>query len=163
MINCLSAYHESLKHMNCIAGPIVSPIDVKAAVDNRDSLAKTLYSRLFDWLVDKINRSVGQDPHAVTMVGVLDIYGNYPSTNPYPFSGQIGRCPCASVSIPTPNIPIHSSKWLSMLERSMSLLLGPCNEAHAMCHTGAYSKGVCSSFLLDCCMVCAANSEVLPH
>ncbi|KAK9844720.1 hypothetical protein WJX74_005896 [Apatococcus lobatus] len=56
-------------------GPIVSPIDVKAAVDNRDSLAKTLYSRLFDWLVDKINRSVGQDPHAVTMVGVLDIYG----------------------------------------------------------------------------------------
>ena len=56
----------------------MSPIDVKAAVDNRDSLAKTLYSRLFDWLVDKINRSVGQDPHAVTMVEVLDIYGESP-------------------------------------------------------------------------------------
>ena len=44
------------------AGPIVSPIDVKAATDNRDSLAKTLYSRMFDWLVDKVNTSIGQGP-----------------------------------------------------------------------------------------------------
>ena len=57
------------------AGPIVSPMDVKAATDNRDSLAKTLYSRLFDWLVAKVNTSIGQDPHAVSLVGVLDIYG----------------------------------------------------------------------------------------
>ena len=57
------------------AGPIVSPIDGEAATDNRDSLAKTLYSRMFDWLVDKINTSIGQDPNAVSMVGVLDIYG----------------------------------------------------------------------------------------
>ena len=53
----------------------MSPIDVAAATDNRDSLAKTLYSRLFDWLVEKINTSIGQDPNAATMVGVLDIYG----------------------------------------------------------------------------------------
>ena len=53
----------------------MSPIDVAAATDNRDSLAKTIYSRLFDWLVEKINTSIGQDPHAATMVGVLDIYG----------------------------------------------------------------------------------------
>ena len=59
----------------CGAGPIVSPIDVKAATDNRDSLAKTLYSRMFDWLVDKVNTSIGQDPNAVSLVGVLDIYG----------------------------------------------------------------------------------------
>ena len=57
------------------AGPIVSPIDVKAALDNRDSLAKTVYSRLFDWLVEKINTSIGQDATAPTLVGVLDIYG----------------------------------------------------------------------------------------
>ena len=61
------------------AGPIVSPIDVKAATDNRDSLAKTLYSRMFDWLVDKVNTSIGQDPNAVSLVGVLDIYGDFPS------------------------------------------------------------------------------------
>lgn len=56
-------------------GPIVSPIDVPAADDNRDSLAKTLYSRLFDWLVDKINTSIGQDASAANLIGVLDIYG----------------------------------------------------------------------------------------
>ena len=56
-------------------GPIVSPIDVKAADDNRDSLAKTLYSRTFDWLVDCVNRSIGQDAAAASLIGVLDIYG----------------------------------------------------------------------------------------
>lgn len=58
-----------------VAGPIVSPIDVAAAFDNRDSLAKTIYSRLFDWLVAKVNTSIGQDATAPTLVGVLDIYG----------------------------------------------------------------------------------------
>lgn len=56
-------------------GPIVSPIDVRAADDNRDSLSKTIYSRLFDWLVQKINSSIGQDPEATNLIGVLDIYG----------------------------------------------------------------------------------------
>lgn len=56
-------------------GAIVSPIDVPAAEDNRDALAKTLYSRTFDWLVDKINTSIGQDPGAASLIGVLDIYG----------------------------------------------------------------------------------------
>ena len=56
-------------------GAIVSPIDVKAAQDNRDSLSKTIYSRMFDWLVEKINSSIGQDPSATNLIGVLDIYG----------------------------------------------------------------------------------------
>jgi hypothetical protein len=56
----------------------VSPIDTRAAADNRDSLAKTLYSRMFDWLVAKVNTSIGQDPAAVSLVGVLDIYGARP-------------------------------------------------------------------------------------
>lgn len=37
-------------------GPIVSPISVSAAMSNRDSLAKTIYSRLFDWLVQQVCR-----------------------------------------------------------------------------------------------------------
>lgn len=56
-------------------GAIVSPIDVAAAEDNRDSLSKTIYSRTFDWLVEKINTSIGQDPAAANLIGVLDIYG----------------------------------------------------------------------------------------
>jgi len=53
----------------------VKPLDCAAATNSRDSLAKTLYSRLFDWLVDAINNSIGQDSESKTLVGVLDIYG----------------------------------------------------------------------------------------
>ncbi|GAB2262831.1 hypothetical protein Droror1_Dr00003828 [Drosera rotundifolia] len=42
---------------------------------SRDGLAKTMYSRLFDWLVDTINNSIGQDPNSTCLIGVLDIYG----------------------------------------------------------------------------------------
>ncbi|KAK9684902.1 hypothetical protein RND81_10G241200 [Saponaria officinalis] len=50
-------------------------LDPGAATTNRDGLAKTIYSRLFDWLVDKINNSIGQDPNSTCLIGVLDIYG----------------------------------------------------------------------------------------
>ncbi|XP_019056780.1 PREDICTED: myosin-16 isoform X2 [Tarenaya hassleriana] len=50
-------------------------LDPHGAAISRDGLAKTIYSRLFDWLVDKINVSIGQDPHSRRLIGVLDIYG----------------------------------------------------------------------------------------
>ncbi|KAF3631800.1 Myosin-11 [Capsicum annuum] len=50
-------------------------LDPDAATVSRDGLAKTIYSRLFDWLVDKINNSIGQDPNSKSLIGVLDIYG----------------------------------------------------------------------------------------
>ncbi|KAJ4969130.1 hypothetical protein NE237_015831 [Protea cynaroides] len=50
-------------------------LDPLAATVSRDGLAKTIYSRLFDWLVDKINVSIGQDPNSKSLIGVLDIYG----------------------------------------------------------------------------------------
>ncbi|XP_054802473.1 myosin-9 [Prosopis cineraria] len=50
-------------------------LDPLAATVSRDGLAKTLYSRLFDWLVQKINVSIGQDPSSNCIIGVLDIYG----------------------------------------------------------------------------------------
>ncbi|XP_051118886.1 myosin-11-like [Andrographis paniculata] len=50
-------------------------LDPKSATVSRDGLAKTIYSRLFDWLVDKINNSIGQDPNSKVLIGVLDIYG----------------------------------------------------------------------------------------
>ncbi|KAG9133660.1 hypothetical protein Leryth_021836 [Lithospermum erythrorhizon] len=56
-------------------GNITKPLDPAAATTSRDALAKTVYSRLFDWLVDKINSSIGQDPDAKSIIGVLDIYG----------------------------------------------------------------------------------------
>ncbi|WJX40431.1 Myosin-6 [Trifolium repens] len=54
---------------------IVKCLDPEAARLSRDALAKIVYSRLFDWLVDKINNSIGQDPDSKSLIGVLDIYG----------------------------------------------------------------------------------------
>ncbi|KAM7275184.1 hypothetical protein ACFE04_017050 [Oxalis oulophora] len=56
-------------------GNIVKALDCNAAVASRDALAKTVYARLFDWLVDKINKSVGQDKTSRKQIGLLDIYG----------------------------------------------------------------------------------------
>ncbi|CAL4927331.1 unnamed protein product [Urochloa decumbens] len=56
-------------------GNITKPLDPDSAALSRDALAKTVYSRLFDWIVDKINNSIGQDPDAINIIGVLDIYG----------------------------------------------------------------------------------------
>ncbi|XP_057517618.1 myosin-9-like [Amaranthus tricolor] len=50
-------------------------LDPGAATVSRDGLAKTVYCRLFDWLVNKINESIGQDPNSTCLIGVLDIYG----------------------------------------------------------------------------------------
>ncbi|TYG97779.1 hypothetical protein ES288_A10G065000v1 [Gossypium darwinii] len=54
---------------------ITRSLDPENAVASRDALAKTVYSRLFDRLVDKINVSIGQDPNSKSIIGVLDIYG----------------------------------------------------------------------------------------
>ncbi|KAL3838131.1 hypothetical protein ACJIZ3_022722 [Penstemon smallii] len=50
-------------------------LDPLSAAISRDGLAKTIYSRLFDWLVNKINNSIGQDHTSKSLIGVLDIYG----------------------------------------------------------------------------------------
>lgn len=54
---------------------IIKCLDPHSATLSRDALAKIVYSRLFDWLVDNINSSIGQDPDSKCLIGVLDIYG----------------------------------------------------------------------------------------
>ncbi|CAN1278919.1 XI-2 [Linum perenne] len=54
---------------------IMKDLDPVGATLNRDALAKIVYSRLFDWLVNKINNTIGQDPNSKSLIGVLDIYG----------------------------------------------------------------------------------------
>ena len=49
-----------------------------AAVVNRDSTAKAVYSRLFDWLVATINEKCGDpasDHLRKNYIGILDIFG----------------------------------------------------------------------------------------
>ncbi|GLT47521.1 hypothetical protein SLA2020_212130 [Shorea laevis] len=54
---------------------ITKSLDPDSAALSRDALARTVYSRLFDWIVNKINNSIGQDPDSKSLIGVLDIYG----------------------------------------------------------------------------------------
>jgi myosin-5 len=54
---------------------ITKPLDPGSAALSRDALAKIVYSKLFDWLVTKINNSIGQDSSSKYIIGVLDIYG----------------------------------------------------------------------------------------
>ncbi|KAJ8547151.1 hypothetical protein K7X08_010737 [Anisodus acutangulus] len=54
---------------------ITKSLDPEAAALSRDALSKIVYSRLFDWIVNKINNSIGQDPDSTLSIGVLDIYG----------------------------------------------------------------------------------------
>lgn len=56
-------------------GSIIKALDCASSAANRDALAKTVYARLFDWLVENINKSVGQDLDSRMQIGVLDIYG----------------------------------------------------------------------------------------
>uniref|UniRef100_A0A8C5U5K4 Myosin IF n=1 Tax=Malurus cyaneus samueli TaxID=2593467 RepID=A0A8C5U5K4_9PASS len=53
---------------------ITVTLNVEQAAYTRDALAKGLYARVFDFLVEAINRAM-QKPYEEYSVGVLDIYG----------------------------------------------------------------------------------------
>ncbi|ONK66908.1 uncharacterized protein A4U43_C06F13360 [Asparagus officinalis] len=54
---------------------ITKCLDPDTTALSRDALAKIVYSQLFDWLMNKINNSIGQDPNSKVLIGMLDIYG----------------------------------------------------------------------------------------
>ncbi|XP_040012773.1 unconventional myosin-Ic isoform X5 [Xiphias gladius] len=55
---------------------VFSPFSVEHAVYARDALAKAIYGRTFNWLVNKINESLAnKDSSRKTVIGLLDIYG----------------------------------------------------------------------------------------
>ncbi|XP_063311934.1 unconventional myosin-If isoform X1 [Pelobates fuscus] len=53
---------------------ITVTLNVEQATYTRDALSKALYARVFDYLVEAINRAM-QKPHEEYSIGVLDIYG----------------------------------------------------------------------------------------
>ncbi|NXJ86917.1 MYO1A protein, partial [Trogon melanurus] len=55
---------------------VLTALSVPQGYYGRDALAKNIYSRLFDWLVNRINTSIQVKPGKQRKVmGVLDIYG----------------------------------------------------------------------------------------
>ncbi|XP_068777615.1 unconventional myosin-Ia isoform X2 [Struthio camelus] len=55
---------------------VLTSLSVAQGYYGRDALAKNIYSRLFDWLVNRINTSIQVKPgQRRKVMGVLDIYG----------------------------------------------------------------------------------------
>ncbi|XP_041434043.1 unconventional myosin-XV-like [Xenopus laevis] len=53
---------------------ILTPLTVESAVDARDAIAKILYSLLFSWLTERINKLVYPKQDALS-IAILDIFG----------------------------------------------------------------------------------------
>jgi myosin-1 len=54
---------------------IESPANPSQALATRDGLAKAIYNNLFDWIVERINKSLKSRQGTVNSIGILDIYG----------------------------------------------------------------------------------------
>jgi len=52
-------------------------LNLQQAVDARHALAKFIYGRMFDWLVKRVNTSMGEPPRgsSALYIGILDIFG----------------------------------------------------------------------------------------
>eukprot|EP00002_Diphylleia_rotans_P032209 TRINITY_DN6746_c0_g1_i1.p1 TRINITY_DN6746_c0_g1~~TRINITY_DN6746_c0_g1_i1.p1 ORF type:complete len:1802 (-),score=377.38 TRINITY_DN6746_c0_g1_i1:222-5627(-) len=60
---------------NVIAGNAITvPLKASEAVEGRDAFAKSIYGRMFDWIVSRINDSIRQGKKK-SLIGVLDIFG----------------------------------------------------------------------------------------
>ena len=59
--------------------PIPIPLGATEALDAARTLGKFVYSKLFDWLIKKVNKSVAPDmdelPNNPRTIGILDIFG----------------------------------------------------------------------------------------
>nr|XP_056722193.1 unconventional myosin-XV [Euleptes europaea] len=53
---------------------ILTPLTVDSATDARDAIAKILYSLLFNWITERINRRIYPKQKALS-IAILDIYG----------------------------------------------------------------------------------------
>eukprot|EP00945_MAST-04E_sp_MAST-4E-sp1_P008387 g8387.t1 len=80
---CLGAKSDDLvrsfteKKLN-VGGGILQKQTTTQALDKRDSLAKTIYSSLFDWLVSRLNKTIAEQEKKGTekrFIGLLDIFG----------------------------------------------------------------------------------------
>ncbi|KAK6122486.1 hypothetical protein DH2020_043772 [Rehmannia glutinosa] len=66
----------STRKMRVGSDTIVQKLTLAQAIDTRDALAKSIYSCLFDWLVEQINESLAVGKRRTgRSISILDIYG----------------------------------------------------------------------------------------
>ncbi|KAI3816405.1 hypothetical protein L1987_16099 [Smallanthus sonchifolius] len=66
----------STKKMTISGENIIQKLTLTQASDSRDALAKSIYSCLFDWLVEQINKSLSAGKRqSGRSISILDIYG----------------------------------------------------------------------------------------
>uniref|UniRef100_A0A8C3PGB3 Myosin VA n=1 Tax=Chrysemys picta bellii TaxID=8478 RepID=A0A8C3PGB3_CHRPI len=53
----------------------IKPISKLQAINARDALAKHIYAKLFNWIVDHVNKALHSTVKQHSFIGVLDIYG----------------------------------------------------------------------------------------
>ena len=51
------------------------PLNITQATAVRDALAKAVYDKLFDWIVQRVNASMASRGQVSNTIGILDIYG----------------------------------------------------------------------------------------
>jgi hypothetical protein len=68
-------YSLTNKRVQMGRGSMVSmKLSVAQAIDSRDTLAKSLYSNLFDWTIQRVNATLKTE-HSPFSIGILDIFG----------------------------------------------------------------------------------------
>ncbi|KAM3343332.1 myosin-2-like isoform X1 [Capsicum galapagoense] len=66
----------STRRMQAGKDKVVESLTMQQAIDTRDALAKFIYANLFDWIVDKINKSLAMNKEKTgRAISILDIYG----------------------------------------------------------------------------------------
>nr|XP_039265605.1 unconventional myosin-Va-like isoform X2 [Styela clava] len=63
------------RKITTMAEVLIKPLTCDQALASRDALAKHIYAKLFEWIVDKINNALITQEKPHSFVGVLDIYG----------------------------------------------------------------------------------------
>ena len=58
---------------------IEKPATAVQAAFSRDTLAKAVYSKTFDYIVKKVNEAIAKPNFEGVQIGVLDIYGATPT------------------------------------------------------------------------------------